>query len=355
MADDPPTRSAEYLAETQAPTLYGLTISFFTISTVSVVLRMYTRKKLLRFVGTDDIAIIVAQILSLGVTATTIYQTAKGGLGRHVETLTGAEIREGYKGLMSNVLVYNAAQIFTKVSFLIQYRRLFPSDTIQAICKYGLFFLGIWGFAQVFITAFACDPLTQLNPALKGHCITTKIVFTLNGSMNIATDFAIFAIPIWPVVQLHMPLRRKLNLLGVFCLGFFACVVSIVRLIQVTDSASQPDGSWANAKTAYWSAIELNVGVLCACLPTLRPLLKKYVPFLLGSSTGATTADTHKLAYLSSRRKTMEPENKSGIYLQRTVDVQSTTELRSSSEAPGEGCSSRGDSTDAIVIEGGKA
>jgi hypothetical protein len=49
---------------------------------------------------------------------------------------------------MSNVLVYNAAQIVTKGSFLIQYRRLFPDSLIQALCKYGIVFLGIWGVTQ---------------------------------------------------------------------------------------------------------------------------------------------------------------------------------------------------------------
>lgn len=44
--------------------------------------------------------------------------------------------------------------------------------------------------------------------------------------MNIATDFAIFAIPIWPVTQLHMPLKRKAHLLAVFCLGFLYVFIS---------------------------------------------------------------------------------------------------------------------------------
>jgi hypothetical protein len=45
-------------------------------------------------------------------------------------------------------MIYNAAQIFTKISFLIQYRRLFPSDRIQALCFWLLLFISAWGLAQ---------------------------------------------------------------------------------------------------------------------------------------------------------------------------------------------------------------
>lgn len=48
-------------------------------------------------------------------------------------------------------------------------------------------------------------------------------VYNLNGVLNVVSDFVIFAIPIWPVLQLQMPLRRKAHLLVVFCLGFL-CV-----------------------------------------------------------------------------------------------------------------------------------
>ncbi|KAH7084758.1 hypothetical protein BKA63DRAFT_430589 [Paraphoma chrysanthemicola] len=251
---------------------------------------------------------------------------------------------------MSNVLVYNAAQIVTKVSFLIQYRRLFPHPTIQAICKYGIVFLGVWGVAQQFITAFGCVPLSLINPSFRGRCIATNLVFRLNGGMNIATDFAIFAIPIYPVAQLHMPMRRKVHLLGVFCLGFFACAISIIRLLQVIAGEDEPDATWAGAPTAYWSAIELNVGILCACLPTLRPLIKKYAPGALGSSNGDRTS-THRLGTISTRRTRLEIDNKSGIYIQKENEFQSTTELRGNG-ATKDGASISTDSMDVVITEG---
>ncbi|OAL49913.1 hypothetical protein IQ07DRAFT_644183 [Pyrenochaeta sp. DS3sAY3a] len=333
--------------ESKGPTIYALSISFVALSCASVILRLYTRKSILRIWGSDDIAIVIAQILSFSVTITTILQVALGGLGRHTEFITQDAFVAGAKGMYSNLLVYNAAQIVTKVSFLIQYRRLFPSHTIQKICTSGLVFLGIWGVAQQLITAFSCVPLELLIPKWHGRCIPTFSVFNLNSVMNMVTDFAIFAIPIRPVLHLQMPRRRKLHLLAVFCLGFFACAISIVRLIELHRTNGTKDPLWDSAATAYWSAIELNVGILCACIPTLRPLVKKFAPRLIGS-TARETLYAHQFGSVQTKRSKI---NETGIYVQKEIEFQSTTELRSK-EAMKNPFSIRGESVDEIIIEG---
>lgn len=185
----------------------------------------------------------------------------------------------------------------------------------------------------------------------------------LNGVMNVVTDFAIFAIPVWPVMQLQMPRRRKAQLLGVFCLGFLyvlqppstvymtiltchsACAVSILRLHQINAVKRSTDPVWDGAATSYWSAIELNIGILCACLPTLRPLLKKVAPGLMGS-TEHSNQYSHKLSTVPNTRKT-KPDSESGIYIQKEVEFQSTTELRSK-ESTKNPFSVRGESLDEI-------
>lgn len=182
--------------------------------------------------------------------------------------------------------------------------------------------------------------------------------------MNMVTDFAIFAIPISPVLHLQMPRRRKLHLLAVFCLGFLyairtqastvilndnssACAISIVRLIQLHRTKDPKDPLWDSADAAYWSAIEINVGILCACIPTLRPLVKKFAPRLIGS-TARETLYAPQFGSAQTRRSRI---NEAGIYVQKEIEFQSTTELRSK-EAMKNPFSVRGESLDEIIIEG---
>ncbi|POS76932.1 hypothetical protein DHEL01_v204676 [Diaporthe helianthi] len=80
-----------------------------------------------------------------------------------------------------------------------------------------------------------------------------------------------------------MPFSQRLSLLAVFCLGFFTCAISVVR-IEFLNLGDDP--TYNNIAPAGWSFGELCAGVITACLPTLRPLLLRVlIPKL--SSSGA--------------------------------------------------------------------
>lgn len=61
------------------------------------------RRGILHILGSDDIAIIIAQLLSLGVTITTILQVVLGGLSKHIECITPAEASFAFKVQRSNL------------------------------------------------------------------------------------------------------------------------------------------------------------------------------------------------------------------------------------------------------------
>lgn len=43
-----------------------------------------------------------------------------------------------------------------------------------------------------------------------------------------------------------------------------------------------------------WSAIEINIGLICACLPLLRPLVTKWFPNLLHTPNGEAHTTPHQ-------------------------------------------------------------
>jgi hypothetical protein len=45
-----------------------------------------------------------------------------------------------------------------------------------------------------------------------------------------------------------------------------------------------------NVAAGYWSGIESNLSIICASLPTLRPLLSRFFPQLMASSANAGSA-----------------------------------------------------------------
>ncbi|KAH8712056.1 hypothetical protein GQ44DRAFT_425487 [Phaeosphaeriaceae sp. PMI808] len=325
-----------------------LTIIPTALSCISVALRLYTKAYILRSTGLDDYTIAVSQVLALTVAALNILGVAKAGYGRHMEFATPEQLGVFSKVLLSVILVYNAAQIVTKISFFFQYRRLFPIPLIQKICNFGLGFLVIWGVAQQIFTPFACQPGRFIFPGFTTYCIDTIGVFSVNAVMNMVTDFVIFLLPIWPVIQLQINWKRKAYLLVVFCFGLVACIISTVRLIQLFQTYNRGDETWTIAQTAYLSTIEISIGILCASVPTLRPLIRSVAPQWLGSSSDPP--QSYRLSTVDATGRSRRTAPETGIYIQKEVEFHSTTELRSATTAK-DPYSFREDSADGISLE----
>jgi hypothetical protein len=85
--------------------------------------------------------------------------------------------------------------------------------------------------------------------------------------------------------------------------------------------------TWYISATMYWSAIELNIGILAASLPTLRPLVKIIAPILVGSTqrSGKSSGYSHSMSTFKKSNKGEED----GIYIQKDVEFASTTDLAS--------------------------
>jgi hypothetical protein len=64
------------------------------------------------------------------------------------------------------------------------------------------------------------------------------------------------------------------------------CIISIVRLHALLVITTSTDQTYDNAGVATFSMVELNVALISACLPTLRPLLAQWMNGL-SNSTGA--------------------------------------------------------------------
>lgn len=58
-------------------------------------------------------------------------------------------------------------------------------------------------------------------------------------------------------------------------LGLFVTICSIVRLMFLTGWASSTNPTYDYANLALWSLIELNAGVICACLPGMASLFRR--------------------------------------------------------------------------------
>jgi hypothetical protein len=75
--------------------------------------------------------------------------------------------------------------------------------------------------------------------------------------VTIFFDVVIFSIPVPILAKVQIKPRRKYALMGVFLLGLFTTVCSILRMVQIIRISR--DGNATGL--VLWGTIELNVGV----------------------------------------------------------------------------------------------
>lgn len=109
--------------------------------------------------------------------------------------------------------------------------------------------------------------------------------FTLpRAAVSVALDVWMLAIPLSQLPGLKLHWKKKVSVGLMFFVGTFVTVVSVLRLQSLMKYASSTNVTWDNTSVAIWSTIELNVGMICTSLPTLRLLAVRVWPVLNGST-----------------------------------------------------------------------
>lgn len=107
-----------------------------------------------------------------------------------------------------------------KCSILLFYLRLSPSTTFHKWVKVTMVACGIEGFLFISMALFQCTPVQRFwNFVIPGHCIDILAFFRAETAFNLVTNVAIILLPMPMVWRLHMALRRRILLTGIFASG----------------------------------------------------------------------------------------------------------------------------------------
>jgi hypothetical protein len=76
-------------------------------------------------------------------------------------------------------------------------------------------------------------------------------------------------------MSIARPLREKLGIFAIFGLGGITIIAAIFRLQFLHNYTVSQDPFFEIVPIHIWSMVEVNIGILCASLPTLRPLFSR--------------------------------------------------------------------------------
>lgn len=242
----------------------------------------------------------------------------------------------------------------TKTSILVFYLHLSKNKKYFRLVTYiTIAVVNIAGTILTFLSIFVCDPITKtFSDHTTQKCIRLVTLYFAASPTNVATDVVILILPIPILTDMQLPRKQKIILVLTFALGIFVMVVDVIRidvlqdtLLIITAGGRVPtltgsledttDFAYLVSPALMWSAVEINVGIVCACIPTLRPLVRRVVPWLV-ERVGSHSSDG------SSRSKPTTPKN-------HRSDVQNTTEGSWGAMAPAEERPIRPDARDSDI------
>ncbi|KAF2221053.1 hypothetical protein BDZ85DRAFT_23445 [Elsinoe ampelina] len=262
--------------------LIALSATFLGIAATCVGLRLYARIALRRRVNVDDGFIVLALLFLVG-SLVTYIQEEKWGMGYHASTLTPNEIIHFFHAFWAMLWCYCGCLACVKLSLLFQYRKIFGNHAsrFRIVANVLILVIGISGLWTVLSGIFMCWPISYVwTRQGDAKCMQIWPLFIGNAVLNIVTDLIVFLSPIPLLSRLHLPLRQKIILMAIFLTGFFVIIISGIRLGIFIRSNGATDFSWEQITLGSWSFVECAVAIVCASVPSLKPLVVHVFPKL---------------------------------------------------------------------------
>ncbi|OCL04652.1 hypothetical protein AOQ84DRAFT_415628 [Glonium stellatum] len=236
------------------------------LGSMAVLLHIITRQFIVRNFGADDWMMVAAMILALGYLAQ-ILALRGNGMGFSGTQLKLDQMINLIKITLGIEITYYCIVFCIKVSIIFFYLRIAANRLLRILCRLTIGLL----FLFVIVCVIVC--LTQCNPLHKMWDFTGLVKGT--SAFNIITDIWIIGLPVKTLLKIQRPRREKIALFVVFGMGIFSCIASIVRLQSIRTYTLSADPFYDSVQINLWSIIEVNIGIICASIPALKPLISR--------------------------------------------------------------------------------
>ncbi|KAL4922112.1 hypothetical protein BDW62DRAFT_172956 [Aspergillus aurantiobrunneus] len=286
-------------------TAYAVSFVFFVLALTTTVLRVYSRKCIIKSFGMDDWCMVTVFVFNVGQQVLFCLFLHYGG-GLHINLVNPGNLPTLLKLLFAEEILYIWMQFSIKHTFLQFYFRL-ANKTSFTYSIYATMALNLAiAVALWLLYCLQCRPLPAFWNAAAypdAICLDTSVTYYVPVSLNILTDFIILTLPIRPLWNMQASVSRRIGVIAVVTVGGVAVVVSCLRIIVLHEFAVNPDFTYILGKMVIISALELDVAIMAANAPSLKAVWLKHV-----SGSLSDYVSTVRLSSLSKQKQAEAPE-----------------------------------------------
>ncbi|KAM0268244.1 hypothetical protein ACHAQH_010021 [Verticillium albo-atrum] len=279
--------------------LYITSLVMIISAGLFVIARCATRFYMFKL-GWDDLAIVVSLASSI-IVSVAMQLAIENGYGMHKVDLPKPQLRYALKLFFIAQTPYKVTVCLNKVAAILLYLRIFVTQSFRTAAFIVMGIIVAWSIGGVGATIWQCVPIQGAwNKTIEAKCIDSNKFWIAYAVMNILTDVMVLVLPIPSIMALQLGKRDKLLLCGIFMLGGFVTITSILRTTSVQNSLkNKEDITWNFIERGMWTLVEANLGIISACLPVLKQPMAKLFPRVFGS----TRKNTYYIADTPSGQK----------------------------------------------------
>lgn len=316
---------------------------------IAVGLRLYTRIKIVRQLGWDDLFVVIAAVFNIIALATFLGGTGrsclssklilaaiKHGLGQHLISIL-AIFPTTMKWFYVSSSAYITTTICIKLSLLCQYLRMWRNGYRRSITMILFIMIILWGSVFMFMTWFPCFPVRGywdkfMDPPARCYAFgyrtaaeakTTLLAFT--GS-NMGFDIAVFSVPLTEYLKPDLKRKQVLALTGLFLMGFMWVAFEILEgtykqltlssvvlmsALRLWSGMRYNNRGYAMYDFTFWwpevalfGCLEVDFAIICASIPIFWPTMMAAWTQITVTHEVIVTSESHP--YTDHEAKEME-------------------------------------------------
>ncbi|KAL5340231.1 hypothetical protein BJX70DRAFT_387454 [Aspergillus crustosus] len=280
------------------------------VAVLAVVLRVMNRV-VGGQLGLDDYTIVASLLVAVAIAGVGIPLKTYG-LGKNIWTVPFNDISETMKLFFVEENLYCLCVGVIKCSMLLLYLRLFPNKALRLTIYMTLGVTIAWTTASLFSQLFSCSPIshywTRWDGEHEGRCTSHNALLLAHAVINIVLDVAVMAIPMPVLIKLQMSLEKRIGMCMMFAVGIVVTVISILRLVEAVGFNTTMNPTKDFVPVGIWSLLEIDVGIMCSCMPGIRALCKRLWGRFVKKPTGYRHNTSNPKASSGASRDKYSPQ-----------------------------------------------
>lgn len=184
--------------------------------------------------------------------------------------------------------------MWTKISICLFLMRIPNSKALLRPLQWAVVFLLFSNTILTMMWIMQCQPLHAAWDD-QGTCMsrgTKDAIVLAQAVISVVSDFTFAAFPIFVLWRVQIDFKTKMGLWLLMCLGFITGACCLVRTV-LNNQALPLDETYDGIINWLWRLFEVQIGIIAACIPTLRPFYKWFMERVKGQRVAGLDTNIH--------------------------------------------------------------